>query len=190
MMCLFLRENVSFRLIPFPKRSERIVSDKTAECLSVFCLRTLKKQGCSLSQELEPRPAILKGPHLHIWVSKYAVRRLGQIQAVVTNALAKQRYNSAIYIFSYCMDPKHAVPSLSPSLTTYSRSLASPCHFCLSAPSFTPSIVSFPNRWGLKPPLSALFLTTSPSCKWGGKKRGKKTLSRRMHLQIPLIMQG
>lgn len=40
---------------------------------------------------------------------------------MVTNALAKQRYKSAICIFSYCMDRKHAVSSRSVSLTAYSR---------------------------------------------------------------------
>lgn len=78
----------------------------------------------------------------------------------------------------------HLVP---PHPTAYSRSLASPCHFCFLAPSFAPSIVSFSNRWGFKPPLSALFSTTSPSCKCEAKD-GKKTEAWCTHLQIPLIM--
>lgn len=78
----------------------------------------------------------------------------------------------------------HLVP---PHPTAYSRSLASPCHFCLLAPSFAPSIVSFSNRWSFKSPLSALFSTTSPSCKCEAKD-GKKTEAWCTHLQIPLIM--
>lgn len=40
--------------------------------------------------------------------------RLGQIQAVVTNALAKQRYKRAIYIFTCYMDPKTCSSTLFP----------------------------------------------------------------------------
>lgn len=43
------------------------------------------------------------------------MRRLCQIQAVVTNALAKQRYKGAISIFLCYMDPKHAAPPCSPT---------------------------------------------------------------------------
>lgn len=57
----------------------------------------------------------LKGPHLQVQLSKYAVRRLGQIQAVVTNALAKQRYKSAIYIFPYCTGSKTCSSLLFPN---------------------------------------------------------------------------
>lgn len=155
LMCLFLRENVSFHLILFPKRSERIVrgwmgfgfSLEDTQVARMLTLTRAWTRGCHF-----------KGAHLQVSVSIYVVCRLGQIQAAVPNALGKQRYTSAISIFSYCMDLRHAVPTRSPSLTAYSRSLASPCHLCLSAPTFAPSIVSSPNRWGLKPPLSALFL--------------------------------
>lgn len=130
-----------------------------------------------------------KRPHLQVQVSKYAVPRLGpKIQAVVTNALAKQRYKIAICIFSYCMDRKHAVSSRSPSLTAYSHSRASHCHFCLSASSFTPSIVSFPNRWGLKPLLSALFLNNITLMQMRRQKDGRETVSLRIHMQISSMM--
>lgn len=164
-MCLFLRENVSFPLIP----SREIRKDcQRQNSWMIFSFLLEEKVACVLPLAGAPTQAKhIKGPHLQV--------QLGR--AVVTNALAKQRYKSAIYIFPYCMDPKHAVPSRSPFLTAYSRSLASPCHFCLSAPSFAPSIVSFPNRWGLKPPLSALFSTASPSCKWGCKMREENSVS-------------
>lgn len=94
------------------------------------------------------------------------------MQAVVTNALARQRYQISISIFPlFCIDSKHAVPSCSSFLAAYSHSFGTPCHFSPSAPSFAPSIVPFPNRWGLKTPLSALFSTISTSCKWVGKRR-------------------
>lgn len=108
------------------------------------------------------------------WLCKYAAHSLGQIQAVVTNALAKQRYKSAIYIFPYCMDPQHAVLSCSPTPN---------CLFSLSrlSLSFLPlgSLLRSINRFvsqqmGLKTSTVSPFLNNIALMQMRSQKMGRK----------------